>query len=409
RHTRYFLSVAEGWHAVIHQHGGVEALRSMALDWENLLCAFERECQRAPRTIDSVTTVLKLALYLDPNLVTRGPVEAHQAMLDAAVSASGGLEIDPSLRARVVRLRGHLFQRRGRIAEAMGELENAKAMAVTAGDRLLEGTLLVDLSILHREQGRMSESQAAIQSAAKMNITDSWFLAYLSGNTGILDYELGRHRDAELHYERALKIFREVGDRRYEGLFEGNYGLLHRDQERLATARAQFEKCIAALREVGDQRHEGMSLDYLASTLWEEGFLQEARTCLQKAVTMLQEAGDRRQSSIAMAHLGGVLASLSQLEEARVTFGRVDALVAEMDDPLVRAEAELSHGHFDLALSRYAANAGDLEEAQRLQAQARGRMETLDENLIAASSDVRVAIRSLSAAAKKLRSDPQPA
>jgi len=408
RHTRYFLTMAERWHAVIHQHGGVDALRSMALDWENLLCAFERECHRAPRTDDSVSTVLKLALYLDPILVTRGPVEAHQAMLDAAVSASSGLEIDPSLRARVVRLRGQLFQRRGRIAEAMGELETAQRMALTAGDRLLEGTLLVDLSILHREQGRMAESQAAIQSAARMNIADPWFQAYLAGNTGILDYELGRHRDAELHYERALKIFREVGDRRYEGIFEGNYGLLHRDQLRLATARSQFEKCIAALREVGDQRYEGMSLDYLASTLWEEGFLQEARACLQKAVTMLQEAGDRRQSCIAMAHLGGVCASLAQLEEARVDFGRVDALVAEMDDPLVRAEAELSHGHLDLARSRQAGAAGDREEAQRLEAQARGRIETLDQNLVAASSDVRVAIRSLSAVIKKLRGEQEP-
>jgi hypothetical protein len=80
-----------------------------------------------------------------------------------------------------------------------------------------------------------------------------------------------------------------------------------------------------------------------------------------------------------------------------------------MDDPLVRAEAELSHGHLDLARSLQAGAAGDREEAQRLEAKARSRIETLDQNLVDASSDVRVAIRSLSAAVKKLRGEQQPA
>ena len=404
RHTRYFLDVAERWHAVVHQHGGVEALRVMALNFENLLAAFERESARTPRRLESASAALRLCLYLDPLLATRGPVEAHQAILTSALEVSSSFPVDPALRGQVLRAHALLSQTRGDNREALRDFSEALECAQKSSNPVLEGTLRVDLSILHREQGKMRESEESIRAAAQMKTASPWFRAYLHGNAGILDYELGRHESAELHYATALNILREIGDRRFEGVFETNLGLLYRDQNRLAEARAHYEKGISSLREVGDRRYEGVSLDCLASTLWEEGRCVEAKVYSQKAVKMLQEAGDRRQSAIALAHLGGVHASLDQLEEARKIFATVEELTAEMNDPVLRAETDLSRGHLELALSRQSRSANDLDGARRLESLARAKLQALSGDVLAGSSDVRVAVRRLSAASDAARS-----
>ncbi len=403
RHTHYFLQVAERWHAVVHQHGGVEALRVMAVNSENLLSAFERECASTPKRTESASAALRLSLYLDPLFATRGPVETHQAILKAALSMSSEQPVESTLRAQVLRAHALLSQIRGNIRDAMRDFTDALACARKSSDPVLEATLLVDLSILHRELGKMRESEETVRAAAQMKIASPWFQAYLHGNAGILDYELGRHESAELHYATALNILREIGDRRFEGIFETNLGLLYRDQKRLPEARAHYEKGITALREVGDRRYEGMSLDCLASTLWEEGRCLEAKVYALKAVKMLREAGDRRTSAIAVVHLGGVHASLDQIDEARTVFANVETLTSEANDPALKAEAELSQGHLDLALSRQAWCTGKLEEAKRFELAARAKAEGLGQDVLAGSSDVRVGVRHLTAAANALR------
>ena len=394
RHTRYFLQIAERWHGAVHRRGGPEALGALAVDSENLLSAFERECAKTPRTVENAEAALRLALYLDPLLAMRGPVETHQATLNAALSVSAGLPVDLSLRGRVLRAHAVMSQTRGNIGDATRAFTDALSSARRAADAVLEGTLLVDLSILHREQGRMGESEGAVRAAAQLQTTDPWLRAYLHGNSGILEYELGRHENAEQHYATALNLLRQIGDRRFEGVFETNLGLLYREQRRLAEARIHYEKGIAALREVGDRRFEGMSLDCLATTLWEEGRGGEAKVYAQRALKMLQDAGDRRASAIAMAHLGGMSASLGQLEDAGAAFAEVDGLISGMDDPALRAEAELSRGHLELALSRAA---GDLQQASRHQSLAQAKLASLQPDVLAGSSDVRVAVRRLAA------------
>ncbi|HEX4802097.1 MAG TPA: tetratricopeptide repeat protein, partial [Myxococcaceae bacterium] len=392
RHTRYFLQVAERWHAAVHQRGGQEALAALAVDSENLLSAFERECAKTPRTVDSAEAALRLALYLDPLLAMRGPVETHQAMLNAALSGSAGLAVDLSLRGQVLRAHAVHSQTRGNIGDATRAFTNALSCAQRAANVVLEGTVLVDLSILLREQGRMGESEEAVRAAAQLQTTDPWLRAYLHGNSGILEYELGRHEKAEQHYASALNLLRQIGDRRFEGVFETNLGLLYREQKRLGDARIHYEKGIAALREVGDRRFEGMSLDCLATTLWEESRGGEAKVYAQRALKMLQDAGDRRASAIAMAHLGGMSASLGQLEDAGAAFAEVDGLISGMDDPVLRAEAELSRGHLELALSRQAT---DLQQATRHESLAQAKLASLPPDVLAGSSDVRVAVRRL--------------
>ena len=76
---------------------------------------------------------------------------------------------------------------------------------------------------------------------------------------------------ARLHYESALAIHREVGNRHFEGIELGNLGVLHLEQGRTNEARMHFASAIAIHREQGNVRFEGNVLSYLANLLASSG------------------------------------------------------------------------------------------------------------------------------------------
>ena len=79
---------------------------------------------------------------------------------------------------------------------------------------------------------------------------------------------LGRSRR---HYESALAIHREVGNRLEEGFVLGYLGSLDQEQGRLQEARAQFESAHAILCEIDNPRGEGSILASIGRLELEEG------------------------------------------------------------------------------------------------------------------------------------------
>ena len=71
-----------------------------------------------------------------------------------------------------------------------------------------------------------------------------------------IHHDLGELEHARSHYEQALAIASEVGDRRWEGNGRCNLGLLYQEQGRTAEARAQFDMALNIAREVGHIRLE---------------------------------------------------------------------------------------------------------------------------------------------------------
>ena len=397
RHTRYFLSIADGWRKALRGRGGLQALRALTAEMENLSSAFERACSQSPAAQESVAVALQFALAMDPALAIHGPWQRHQEILDRCLELSAAVPVDPLLRAQVLRARGQLSHERDQIDAALRDFEEARTIAAARGEQILEGTLLVDLAVIHRERLRMSESEQALRSAMQTASKDPWLEAYVQGNIGILDYELGRYREAQLAFEKALERFREIGDRRYEAFFVCNLGVLCRDQGRLNEARSLYEKGVPILHELGDRRYEGTGLDYLAGVLWEQQLLQEARAVCKKALTMVREAGDRRQSAISLAHLAGIHASLGSIPQASDALAQVEALLAELKDPVVAAELTLSQAHLDLANYREAVRDQRLDLMRQLTEKLRARIDSIGPDLVAKSIDARLAVRNLRA------------
>src|SRR5262245_21739466 len=67
------------------------------------------------------------------------------------------------------------------------------------------------------------------------------------------------------HYEEALAIHRELGDRRFQGLWFLSLADLNHEEGRMEEARALFERALAFARELRDPRLEGNTLCRMAA------------------------------------------------------------------------------------------------------------------------------------------------
>ena len=67
------------------------------------------------------------------------------------------------------------------------------------------------------------------------------------------------------HYDAALAVHRDVGNRGSEGAVLGNLGILRRAQGRMGEARAFYDAALALAREIGARYSEGVVLGNLAT------------------------------------------------------------------------------------------------------------------------------------------------
>ena len=86
--------------------------------------------------------------------------------------------------------------------------------------------------------------------------------------------------EARAHYDAALAIVREVGDRRTEGTFLGKLGALELRLGRCEEAQAAFARGELLLREVGERLELGKLLCRRGDLERTGGDLAAARSCL---------------------------------------------------------------------------------------------------------------------------------
>jgi tetratricopeptide (TPR) repeat protein len=91
---------------------------------------------------------------------------------------------------------------------------------------------------------------------------------------------------------RALKINREVQDRRSEGYTLGNLGAAYATLGEHQRALELFKQNLAIAREMNDRQSEGYALFGSSLSLWEIGDRAEAMVNAETALKVLEEIED---------------------------------------------------------------------------------------------------------------------
>ena len=142
----------------------------------------------------------------------------------------------------------------------------------------------------------------------------------------------GRMKESQHHFEAALAIQCELGNRGYEANTLRGLGVLHADQGRSEEARAIYEAALATYRDLGDRRGEGITLGFLGGLHADQGRMEEARAHYEASIAIHRELGDRDYEGTTLSNLGLVHNVQGRKAEARALFEAALAMARELGD-----------------------------------------------------------------------------
>ncbi len=165
----------------------------------------------------------------------------------------------------------------------------------------------LDLQGHWAERRKSAESGISAARASEVRYDEALFLGLL----GLAYYQLGEPVKAIEYHEQALKISREIGDRRNEGNWLGCLGLAY-DLGEPVKAIEYYEQALKIAREIGDQRNEGNHLGNLGNAYSDLGELFKAIEYYEQALKISRETGDRRGEGNRLGCLGLAYSDLGE-------------------------------------------------------------------------------------------------
>ena len=133
--------------------------------------------------------------------------------------------------------------------------------------------------------------------------------------------------------EQALDKYRQIGDRRGEGIALNNLGVYYSiTEQNLSRAKDYFEQTLLIYQEIGNRMGEGFALGNLGDTAWEQGDYAAAVTWLSQALGNRCEIGYRQGESESCLYLGRCRFDLGEYEQARSYYTQTLNIAREIGD-----------------------------------------------------------------------------
>jgi CHAT domain-containing protein/Tfp pilus assembly protein PilF len=142
---------------------------------------------------------------------------------------------------------------------------------------------------------------------------------------GIKSYQQGDKESLEQairKWEVALKLWKQVGDRRAEATTLDNIGLVYFDSGDKEKALKSFDDALAIRREVGDRRGEATTLTNIGAVYAELGENQQALTFFNQALPIRRAIGDRPSEATTLSNIGEVYSDLGDNQKALTFFNQ---------------------------------------------------------------------------------------
>lgn len=269
--------------------------------------------------LPSATWLLADALH--GYLGARMPAGTWDTVLRAALRAAER-HGDESARAALWRGQGTLLLKLGEYDRALGCYDRARVALLALGRTEEVIPLLTDTGVVRAEQGRLAEAETALSAALDLcgPLTPATRVAVLLGNLATLlgGGNLARMAEAVKHATRAVRICRDIGDRRGELLASAALVAAKADTGRSDTAAVR--RMSALLRGLPGSEGDDAVLNAHATALLVSGDPAAALESAEAAVTAAAASGSLSSEIVAGNTLAHVRAALGDRERAEALF-----------------------------------------------------------------------------------------
>jgi tetratricopeptide (TPR) repeat protein len=194
---------------------------------------------------------------------------------------------------------------------------------------------------LYLELGRMFYGLAELSRAAEhfdfalslsREIGDRWGEGDALNSLGNAFDALVQFEKAIYYYEQALTIAREIADRRSEERTLTNLGRTYADMGQAEEAIGYYEQALVIAREIGDRRGEGYALSNLGIAYAALSQVEKAIGSYEQRLVIAHEIGDRRGEGNTLGNLGLAYAALGQVKEAIGYYEQALVIAREIGD-----------------------------------------------------------------------------
>ena len=228
--------------------------------------------------------------------------------------------------------------------------ENHFGDEILLKNRQVHGVILKNLGIAYRILGETRKGIEYYEQAMKIarEIGDRKGESANLGNLGNAYSDLGEPKKTIEYYEQALKIDREIGYRQGEGTALGNLGLAYSHLGEPKKAIDYYEQALKIAREIGDRKGERIWLGNLGTAYKDLGEPKKAIDYYEQALKIAREISDRKREGIWLGNMGNAYNDLGEPKKAIEYYEQALKIAREIGDR--RAEgADL--GNLGLAYS----------------------------------------------------------
>ena len=221
--------------------------------------------------------------------------------------------------------------------------------------------------------------------------------ATLTGIGAVYD-SLGEKSKALEYYERALPLQQAVGDRGGEATTLTNIGLVYDDLGESSKALEYYERALPLLQAVGDRGVEATTLNNIGLAYSSLGEKSKALEYYERALSLQRAVGDRGDEATTLNNIAFVYRDRGELTQAIETIDQAIALVEDLRSAIDNPDLKTSffatvQYHYELKidllmqLHRQNPDAGRDREALTVAEGSRAR--SLNELLWEANADIR--------------------
>ncbi|MEG4484081.1 CHAT domain-containing protein [Microcoleus sp. D2_18a_B4] len=135
-------------------------------------------------------------------------------------------------------------------------------------------------------------------------------------NIGSVYSELGEKQKALEYYSQSLPLFRAVGPRRGEARTLNNIGSVYSALGEKQKALEYYSQSLPLSRALGDRREEAATLTNIGSVYSDLGEKQKALEYYSQSLPLFRAVGDRRGEAITLTSIGLVYSQLGEKQKA---------------------------------------------------------------------------------------------
>jgi len=291
------------------------------------------------------------------------------AVIDEAVRLAEQSD-DPAIKAKAYTAWSSLLSQRSDHEQGLEIAKQAAAFARGAGDAFTEATVHNSIGLHCWYVGSFDDAKAAWARAVELaqESGNRRVESLSSVNLGYSALAVGRYASAKRRFETGLEIRKSMADRRAMANVEESLGIVMYGLGDLHAAWEHDDRCVKLAREVGHPREEGIGLHFLGDVEGARGNHDEAAVRYREALTIRSDLG----------WTGGVAETRMRLGVLELLRGRKSQAIEQLDRAIEFGEQSRYYQVETLARCwRALLPAGDAEAARRAVSESAERMEYL--------------------------------